>query len=157
VPVLIDDRLQLPQQLEAAPRDRGAHHAPVLPVPPALDQPPRRQAVEQPGDVRLGGDHAGADLRAGQAAAVPGPAQDAQNVVLGEGDAPGAQGQLQAPLQQVRGADEIEQRLLLGALKGPRLLNLSEESAHRIRAAVFSGRAAGGGWDDGIPPRARSQ
>src|SRR3982751_4840417 len=62
-----DGLVQADQELEALPRNSAGHDPAVVGVAGAGAQAGRFQAVERAGHVRIAGDHAAADLAAGDA------------------------------------------------------------------------------------------
>jgi hypothetical protein len=78
------------------------------------------QAAQQAGNIRLGCNHHAADGRAGEPCWLR-PAQDAQDVKLRQGEPGGLQPLLHGPMQAVRGAHQVEQRLLVGTGEAVRL------------------------------------
>src|SRR4051812_33841590 len=81
-----DRVVELPQELQPALADAGADDAPVGPFPRTAEQLAVFKLVEQACHVRVSGDHALADFMASHATR-PRGAEDAQDVVLGGGEA----------------------------------------------------------------------
>lgn len=112
-----DGLVHFSEESEAGGRDEGEEDAAVLLVALLADELEDFEAGEQTGDVGVGGDHAVADVGAGEAAGVS-AAQDAEDVVLGGGDVPLAGAALHGALEAVGGAGEVEESLLGGAAEG---------------------------------------
>src|ERR1700678_436366 len=84
---VLNDRVHFFQQLKSSWRDLGPDHTAVVLVALLADKLESLEPGEQAGNIGLGGDHAVADSRTGEAVRLR-TAQDAQDVVLGGGDAP---------------------------------------------------------------------
>lgn len=74
------------QEIEPFLGDAGGDHPAVALLPGAGDQRPRFQPVQQASDVGIPGDHALANLLAGEALRAGTP-QDAEQIVLARGEA----------------------------------------------------------------------
>jgi hypothetical protein len=109
----LHDFISILEQFEAERGDVCPDDAAVLAIAFLLDELVGFEAGEQAGDVGLGGDHAIADGGAGEAFAL-GAAKDAEDVVLGGGEAGGLEALLNGALQSVGGAHELEEGFFVG-------------------------------------------
>ena len=107
-----DDGIEGAEQVKAGGGDLGADDAAVAAVAVLEDEAAFFEAGEKTGDVGLCGDHAAADLGAGEASG-DGSTKDAEHVVLRGGDAPGAGAVLKGAVGKVGGAHDVEQSFLL--------------------------------------------
>lgn len=110
-------------------RDTQDHHPAITWLAVSAEQAGISQAVGQTGDVGIVGHQAGADFAAGQTDG-PGPAQDAQDVVAGRGEAEGLQQFGYLMVQQIGGPPQVEVGLHLGPGEGRRLFDLISQAGH---------------------------
>lgn len=104
---LLNVRVHGGKQFEAGVGDLRPDDAAVVAVATLLDELERLEPAEQAGDVGLGGDHAVADGGAGEPLGMC-AAEDAEDVVLGRGDAPVTKSEMKGALQGVGGAHQVE-------------------------------------------------
>ena len=117
------------EQAQAAGRDGDPDAPPVLRTALAADEGLALQTVEQAGDAGGLLDHAVGDVEGGQALA-PRPAQDAQHVVLLEGEAVGLHDLGQVAAQPVGGEEQAHHSLVAARAERPPLLDLLPQGAH---------------------------
>ncbi len=103
--------IQRLQEFQSARRDARLHHAAVILLPFARDQPALFHAVQQPRDIWIVSDHAVANPAASQSRR-PRAAQDAQHVVLRAGQLCGARQLLGLLAQRVRRLQQSEENAL---------------------------------------------
>ena len=114
------------EELESPGRDTGADDSPVALVPLPFDELLSFEPVEKPCDVGVAGDESFGDLRA-RASGIAGTPQNAQHVVLRQGDAMSLEQAGDGMTQHEGRPFEIQEKLLLEAFEGPRLVNLFRE------------------------------
>lgn len=82
---VVNRGIQAAQQVEALLGDPSFDHSPIVGLALPSDETGLFQAVQQPGHVRVVGDHALADIAAGQTARFSTP-KNAKNIVLDAGN-----------------------------------------------------------------------
>ncbi len=110
----------------------GADHAAIGGGAGALDEATFFHAVEKARHIRVASDHAGGDFAAGQAGGA-GAGEDAEDVVLGVGEAEGVEGIFDAAEEPAGGTLEVEERLFGGMGEGAGLADFRLEAAGHDR------------------------
>jgi hypothetical protein len=111
-------------------RDTRQHHAAVTILTASRDKSPLLKAVEQAGNVGIASDHQRGDLAAEKS--VGGAAQDAQNIVLSQGEIFGFEDLRRAPGEQVGGTKKVDKQGFFGAGNG----TVSERLAHSVSTVI---------------------
>ena len=122
--------------------DIGADDAAIAVGAAALDMAALFHAVEKACHIGVAGDHAGGDFAAGEAGGA-GAGEDAEDVVLGVGEAEGAERFLDAAEEPAGSALEVEEGLFGGMGEGAGLADFGLEAAGHVRTipvATTSGK-----------------
>ena len=98
------------ENLQPGGSNAGFDHPAVLGLPLARDEGALFHAIQEPGHVGIAGDHAVPDAFAGEAIGA-GTAEDAEDVVLGAGEAVGFDQEIGILCQAVSGAQQSDEDL----------------------------------------------
>lgn len=121
-----DGFVEVFEEAEGGVGDGGFDDSAVGGVALAMDEAGFFHAIEEAGDVGVAGDHAGADFVTGEAglvAAGVGTAEDAEDVVLGGGEADGFEEGVHAFGEGFGGTHEVQEDFLLTTVEGFGLAN----------------------------------
>src|SRR6185437_9820372 len=116
-------------QLQAGIGDLGPDHAAIVAVTPLMNQLETLEAVEQPRNIGIGGDHAPAYGSTCDVVRLR-TTENAEHVVLGESHAPSTDSALGGTMQKIGASDEVEENLFLQAGEGLGLLDLRFQACH---------------------------
>jgi hypothetical protein len=119
----VDDGVEVGQEGASRWRDEAEHPSSVTGAPPPADEALSLEAIDQASDSWSLFDHPRRDVQRRQAV-LPGAPKDPEHVVLLQREASGLDCGSQAPTDDVGGAQDAEDALLLRRGEGPSLPDL---------------------------------